>query len=360
MTSSGSSASPVIARAPLGHPWPGIDPFLFCAHHLDAYPAGNGALGPAATELAGREIGMDFSRRDGWSMYHGETVPGFPGHPHRGFETITIVRQGLVDHADSLGATARYGDGDVQWLTAGSGIQHAEMFPLVATDGPNPLDLYQIWLNLPSDSKMVAPAFRMLWEPTVPRVSRRDDQGRESEVLVIAGDYAPLDDGHGDAAAPDLPAIRAPAPPPDSWASQAQADVAIWLIRLQPGASLTLPPAHGSQSRRVLYFHQGSRLVVASERIDGHEVIEVSAGRSLPLRNDGSDEITVLMLQGRPIGEPVAARGPFVMNTQQELAEAYRDYSRTRFGGWPWPGDGHTHGTQGRFARFPDGRTETP
>ena len=119
----------IVAVTPLGFPWPTHDPFLFCVHHDDPYPAGNERLGPAAS-LAGRNLGQDFEGKDGWRMYHGEVVPGFPQHPHRGFETVTVVRRGLLDHSDSLGATARYGDGDVQWLTAGGGIVHAEMFPL--------------------------------------------------------------------------------------------------------------------------------------------------------------------------------------------------------------------------------------
>src|SRR4051794_33392094 len=149
-------SDPITAIEPLRFPWPTIDPFLFCVHHDDAYPNGNEQMGPAVS-LAGRDIGQDFAGKDGWRMYHGTTVPGFPSHPHRGFETVTIVRRGLIDHSDSLGATARFGGGVVQWLTAGSGIVHAEMFPLVDRDQPNPLELFQIWLNLPARSKMVAP-----------------------------------------------------------------------------------------------------------------------------------------------------------------------------------------------------------
>src|SRR6476619_2733419 len=104
----------VRSAEPLGFQWRTIDPFLFCVHHDDAYPASNGSFGPAAS-LAGREIGSDFTLKDGWRMYHGSRVPGFPEHPHRGFETVTVVRRGLVDHSDSLGAAARYGHGDVQW-----------------------------------------------------------------------------------------------------------------------------------------------------------------------------------------------------------------------------------------------------
>ena len=133
---------------PLGFTWEVKNPFLFCAHHLDHYPAGNENMGPAAS-LKGRNLGEDFELKDGWRMYHGRTIPGFPEHPHRGFETITIVLKGFVDHSDSWGQAGRYGMGDVQWMTAGSGLQHSEMFPLLNMDGDNPAELFQVWLNLP-------------------------------------------------------------------------------------------------------------------------------------------------------------------------------------------------------------------
>src|SRR5438445_9901225 len=157
-----TKADPVLRVQPLGFPWQTQDPFLFCVHHDDAYPAGNDQLGPAVS-LAGRELGQDFAGKDGWRMYHGERVPGFPGHPHRGFETVTVVRRGLIDHSDSLGAAARFGGGDVQWVTAGRGIVHSEMFPLLEQGADNPLELFQIWLNLPAASKMAAPYFTMYW-----------------------------------------------------------------------------------------------------------------------------------------------------------------------------------------------------
>ena len=122
--STSMSTSAIVSVKPLGFPWVTIDPFLFCVYHDDAYPKANTQMGPDVS-LAGRDLGQDFSRKDGWSMYHGNPVPGFPGHPHRGFETVTIVRKGLIDHSDSLGATARFGGGDVQWLTAGKGIVHS-------------------------------------------------------------------------------------------------------------------------------------------------------------------------------------------------------------------------------------------
>ena len=125
----------------LGFPWATRDPFLFCVHHLDFYPKGNGRGGPAAS-LRGRQIGNDFIIKDGWRMYHGAKIPGFPAHPHRGFETVTVVQRGMVDHADSMGAAGRYVGGDVQWMTAGSGVQHSEMFPLLEENQGNTLELF--------------------------------------------------------------------------------------------------------------------------------------------------------------------------------------------------------------------------
>ena len=165
----------IIDIKPLGFVWDTIDPFLFCVHHLDNYPAGNEQLGPAAS-LEGRYLGQDFTVRDGWRMYHGERVPGFPEHPHRGFETVTVVLNGFVDHSDSHGAAGRYGNGDVQWMTAGSGLQHAEMFPLLNRDKPNPLELFQIWLNLPKARKFSKPYYNMLWGEDIPTNTDKDQE----------------------------------------------------------------------------------------------------------------------------------------------------------------------------------------
>jgi redox-sensitive bicupin YhaK (pirin superfamily) len=322
-------------------PWPTLDPFLFCVHHDDAYPPGNGELGPASS-LAGRNIGHDFEGKDGWRMYHGDVVPGFPQHPHRGFETVTVVRSGLVDHADSLGATARYGRGDVQWLTAGKGIVHSEMFPLVDRAAKNPLELFQIWLNLPRADKFADPHFTMFWSDGVPRREIRDDAGKLSVVTVVAGRFGE---------------IVPPAPPPRSWASRAEAEVAIWTLRMDPGAALTLPKASPGV-RRTLFFFRGGELGVGDRKVPVGRAIEVRADVDAPLRN-GDSPAEILVLQGRPIGEPVAAYGPFVMNTESEIRDAYADYQRTRFGGWPWSSDGPVHGADdGRFAKHADGNVE--
>jgi redox-sensitive bicupin YhaK (pirin superfamily) len=338
--------SAILKAKALGFPWDTIDPFLFCAYHDDAYPAANAEMGPAAS-LSGRTLGQDFSRKDGWSMYHGQTVPGFPSHPHRGFETVTIVRKGLIDHSDSLGAVARFGRGDVQWLTAGQGIVHAEMFPLLAIDSDNPLELFQIWLNLPARNKMVAPHFTMFWSQDIPHRITQDDAGRSTEVAVIAGRLA-------DAGAP-LP------PPPDSWASQADADVSIWTLRMDPGARWTLPAAAGAGTQRSLYFFKGHSISVAGEAISSHAALALRGDCAVALVNTGSSVAEFLLLQGQPIAEPVVQYGPFVMNTQAEIGQTLADYQRTQFGGWPWADSAPVHGrSPERFARHPDGREERP
>jgi quercetin 2,3-dioxygenase len=335
----------ILKLQPLGFPWATMDPFLFCAHHDDAYPKGNAQFGPAAS-LAGRDLGQDFAGKDGWRMYHGRQVPGFPSHPHRGFETVTIVRKGLIDHSDSLGATARFGDGDVQWLTAGKGIVHSEMFPLLNADAANPLELFQIWLNLPAKNKMVEPHFTMFWSETIPRRVDTDAHGKTTEVCCIAGR---LGDG----------SLSPLSPPPDSWASEPDADVAIWTIKMAPGARWPLPAAASPDCRRQLYFFKGASVQVSGHNVTGHSAIELAAVSDVELVN-GSQTSEFLLLQGKPIAEPVAQYGPFVMNTQAEIHQAFADYRATEFGGWPWPDNAPVHGAEPvRFAKHADGQLET-
>lgn len=326
----------VLEQVRLGFPWQTLDPFLFCVHHDDAYPAGNDAMGPAAS-LAGRNLGQDFEGKDGWRMYHGEVVPGFPQHPHRGFETVTIVRRGLIDHSDSLGATARFGQGDAQWLTAGKGIVHSEMFPLLDKQGPNPVELFQIWLNLPKAKKMVSPYFSMFWADGIPSV-----KAPGVEISLVAGQL-------GD--------VRAPTPPPDSWASAAQSDLAIWTGKLQDGAKWTLPPAQPG-TNRMLYFFAGSKLTVGKTQLHRGTGARLKPEVEAHLQNhEGEGEF--LILQGRPIGETVVSYGPFVMNSQAEIRQAFLDYQQTQFGGWPWKQDDPVHPREkGRFARHADGKEE--
>jgi redox-sensitive bicupin YhaK (pirin superfamily) len=325
----------------MGFQWETMDPFLFCVHHEDKFPQGNESMGPV-TSLKGRDIGNDFIIKDGFRMYHGKKVPGFPGHPHRGFETITIVREGFVDHADSLGAAGRYGNGDVQWMTAGKGVQHSEMFPLLKTDAENPMELFQIWLNLPRKSKMVDAHFKMLWHESLPNYVHVDDAARKTEVEVIAG---------------NLYHHKSPSSPPNSWAADPQNEVAVWNIHIEPNAEWKIPAASAGVNR-MLYFYIGDSIQIAGKRIPKYHSIEVASDVELQIKNANHDS-RILLLQGKPINEPVIQYGPFVMNTKEEIQQAFDDFHKTKFGGWPWPKYDQVHDRDsGRFAIHADGKKE--
>ncbi len=324
----------------LGFQWPTSEPFLFCVHHLDKFPKGTESFGVEKSHFAGRDMGQDFNPKDGFRMYHGEEVPGFPVHPHRGFETITVVTRGLVDHADSLGAAGRYGSGDVQWMTAGDGVQHSEMFPLLNQDSDNTMELFQIWLNLPKKSKRVPPHFTMFWSHDIPRIKL--DQDRVN-VTLIAGSFA---------------GQKALTPPPDSWAFDTGNEVMLLLIDIGAGGSVDLPASKGSVGRS-LYVFSGSALDLNGEAVPVMSGVEVESTSSLKLASSGGCRL--LVMQAKPIGEPIAQHGPFVMNTRDEIAQAFADYQKTNFGGWPWPRHDMVHGSDGsRFAKYPDGRVERP
>ncbi|MBW6473897.1 MAG: pirin family protein [Anaerolineaceae bacterium] len=328
---------------PLGFTWETSDPFLFCVHHLDHYPQGNDQLGPVAS-MEGRDLGQDFAGKEGWRMYHGDVVPGFPGHPHRGFETITIVLDGFVDHSDSHGASGRYGMGDVQWMTAGSGLQHAEMFPLLNQDRPNRLELFQIWLNLPADKKFVKPFYKMLWAEAMTKVNLQDNHGKNTSIILVAGEL------NGNKAIP---------PAPDSWAADPENQVAIWLIEMQPGAIWNLPATNDKVTREI-YYYEGNQLEVAGNIIPAYHKFTIDPGKAVDLQA-GNQPVRLLLLQARPINEPVVQYGPFVMNTQKEIYEAYADYRKDQFGGWPWPRYDPVHPREvGRYARYADGSEEIP
>ena len=334
-------SSSIKAIKPLGFPWVTQDPFLFCVHHEDFYPNGNDDLSPVAS-LAGRNLGNDFTIKDGWRMYHGQTVPGFPSHPHRGFETVTAVKNGLIDHSDSLGAAGRFGNGDVQWMTAGKGVQHSEMFPLLNKNGGNHFNFFQIWLNLPKDKKFVEPHFAMLWADQIEDIKLSDDQDRSTTLRLIAGKY--LDK-------------VAPAPAPDSWAANPVNEVAIWTIEMDENASWNCPIASEGVNR-TLYFYAGENISINGSEITEFGAVELHANSEAIVTN-GSAKSHFLLLQGKPINEPVVQYGPFVMNTNEEIQQTMMDYQRTQFGGWPWPKSDHTHAKDsGRFALYADGREE--
>lgn len=334
--------NPILSIKPLGFQWETADPFLFCVHHEDYFPKGNEQMGPAQEFLKGRHMGDDFIIKDGFRMYHGKTVPGFPGHPHRGFETITVVRKGIVDHADSLGAAGRYGNGDVQWMTAGKGVQHSEMFPLIHADKDNTMELFQIWLNLPKKNKMVEPHFKMLWRESIPNYIHVDTNQKKTIVEVIAGKLG------------DKTAV---APPPDSWAADVKNEVAVWNIKMQAGATFTLPKASAGINRN-LYFYEGNQIKLGGQIITKYNAIQLKPDVDVVIEG-GTEETSILVLQGKPINEPVMQYGPFVMNTKEEINQAFEDYHKTQFGGWPWPKYDQVHDrSKSRFAKHADGKIE--
>ena len=294
------------------------------------------------------------------------TAPPFPDSPSTRTEAsrrITHVRRGHVDHADSLGATARFGRGDTQWMTAGGGIVHAEMFPLLDKAAPNPLELFQIWLNLPATDKLVDPYFTMLWREDTPIVVIPAPAGDGSvEVTVIAGRFAQPDTQPGPGESGAGAVTTGPPPPPNSWASRPDADVAVWHLAMTDDAQVTLPAAPGT--RRSIYVFDGAAISVGESAveagIDPSTGAEAVADSPIRIRSSG-ERSECLVLQGRPIGEAVAQYGPFVMNDRQGIVTAMEDYQRTGFGGWPWPSDDPVHERSAtRFARHADGKVESP
>ncbi len=331
----------ILSIKPLGFQWETADPFLFCVHHEDQYPKGNEKLGPN-TSLGGRYLGQDFILKDGFRMYHGTEIPGFPGHPHRGFETITVVREGLIDHADSTGAHGRYGNGDVQWMTAGRGVQHSEMFPCLNLESENPLELFQIWLNLPAKSKLVEPHFKMIWSEDIPSFLEKDDRGNATKVEVLIGNFKNQ---------------TAPSAPPNSWAAIPKNDVGIFNIQLDSHAKFIIPKSE-FVINRTLYYYGGKGLSIEDQIIPNYHAVEVNAAHEVTLIN-GNEPGKLLILQGRAINEPVVQHGPFVMNSKAEIYQAFSDYQETQFGGWPWPKNDLVHPRElGRFAVHSDGWEE--
>jgi len=401
--SQGGTAIVRIEPLPTNGPYPTADPFLFCVYHYDMYPRD---LSGGKMECLERGNGRDFHSAQPYRMYHGAYVPGFPQHPHRGFETITTTITGIIDHADSLGNAGRYGHGDVQWMTAGKGIVHGEMFPLLHGDNQgesdittsntsnttssssgttspknNTLRFFQLWLNLPSKHKMVEPSFKMFWANEVPVWT---SENKRASVTVWAGNYfvnedtsktkttttatqAEEGDGvHERTTTTPINTRQKNSPPPYSWASDPKNDVAVMRIVIQgPGGKVVIPKAHQASAtvriNRTLYLVEGGGRG-SGLQIDGRTLQQEKLCITLDATKDATIEVPadtytttttctnsttegtitaveLLLLQGRPINEPVVQHGPFVMNTQHEIQQAVRDYRATQFGGWPWERD---------------------
>ena len=231
----------------------------------------------------------------------GETR-GVGTHPHRGFETVTIVYKGEVSHQDSTGSGGTIGPGDVQWMTAASGILHEEFHSPAFTQSGGSFEMVQLWVNLPARDKMSEPHYQGIVDNQIPSVALPEGAG---SVRVIAGDY----DGH-----------QGPA--------QTFTPINVWDVRLGQGkeAPFTLPEGH---TAAVVVLH-------GTVRVNGEAVGEAQVallereGDSLNL--EANDDATLLVLTGEPIEEPIVGHGPFVMNTQAEIATAIDDFNAGRFG----------------------------
>ncbi len=224
-------------------------------------------------------------------------------HPHRGFETVTIVYQGEVDHRDSTGAGGHIGPGDVQWMTAASGILHEEFHSEAFTRSGGTLEMVQLWVNLPARDKGAAAGYQTLLDADIPSVPLADGAGR---VRVIAGEF----DGH-----------RGPA--------RTFTPIDVWDLRLNQGATTRLALPEGRTLALVVL--RGTVLVNGDEVVREAQLVQFD--------RDGTDVVveantdaTLLVLGGEPIDEPIVGYGPFVMNTQAEIAQAIDDFNDGKFG----------------------------
>lgn len=228
---------------------------------------------------------------------------GVGAHPHRGFETVTIVYDGEVAHRDSTGAGGMIGPGDVQWMTAGSGVLHEEMHSEAFTQRGGRLEIAQLWVNLPARLKMTPPRYQTLLDDTIPRVDLRDGDGL---VRVIAGEFE---------------GARGPA--------QTATPMNIWDVRLDAGktAALSLPEGHNL----VLCVIDGPVTINGQAHARaGETVVFERFGGEIVLTAQG--DVKALLLSGEPIDEPVEQEGPFVMNTKEEIRQAIDDYRSGKFG----------------------------
>jgi quercetin 2,3-dioxygenase len=232
-----------------------------------------------------------------------DTPHGVGEHPHRGFETVSIAYQGTLAHRDSAGNHGALGPGDVQWMTAGSGVVHEEMHEKEFAKRGGTLEMVQLWVNLPRAYKMSPPRYQSLLKAQIPVVDLPGDSG---QVRVIAGEF------HG---------IKGPA--------RTFTPIQLYDLRLMAGHRTELPLTAGSNT--CVFLLNGKLLLNGSHAVKEAELalLEASGER---ISIDAMEDATVLVLHGEPIHEPVARQGPFVMNTQDELVQAVNDYRTGRMG----------------------------
>ena len=228
---------------------------------------------------------------------------GVGEHPHRGFETVTIVYDGEVEHRDSTGNGGIIGKGDVQWMTAAGGIIHEEFHSPGYAERGGPFEMVQLWVNLPKKDKMAAAGYQGITDAQIPAVALPDDAGI---LRVIAGEY----DGH-----------RGPA--------STFSPINVWDVRLAAGKTIALPQPEGWTTLVVV--------LAGTVQLNGETVLQ--AAQMATLSTAGSDvtieasgDAKLLLLAGEPIDEPVVGYGPFVMNSQQEIIQAIADFNGGKFG----------------------------
>jgi len=231
---------------------------------------------------------------------------GVGEHPHRGFETVTIVYEGEVEHKDSTGAGGRIGPGDVQWMTAGSGILHQEFHSHEFTRTGGNLEMVQLWVNLPANDKMTDPSYQTLLDADIPVIDLADGAG---QVRVIAGEF----DGHRGPACTFTP-------------------MHVWDLRLNRDGKARLELPDGWNSMLVVL--RGTIEVNGTEIARDGELVVLGPERE-GVDLESNNDAVVLVLSGEPIDEPIVGHGPFVMNTDEEIHQAIRDFSSGQFGGIP-------------------------
>ena len=243
----------------------------------------------------------------GPAQFEPTTKPrGVGQHPHRGFETVTIVYQGEVEHRDSTGNGGVIGPGDVQWMTAASGILHEEFHSQAFTRKGGALEMVQLWVNLPAKDKMAAPGYQGILDQDIPQVDLAEGAGT---LRVIAGDYT---------------GSKGPA--------HTFTPIDVWDVRLRQGRATTLPIPEGRTAALVVLH--GTVLVNNQEVVrEAQMVLLDRAGKDF--RVEANSDATLLLLSGEPIDEPIVGHGPFVMNTQGEILQAMQDFNAGRFGQMP-------------------------
>ncbi|MBZ9783232.1 pirin family protein [Pseudomonas sp. REP124] len=228
---------------------------------------------------------------------------GVGQHPHRGFETVTIVYEGELEHRDSTGSGGKIGPGDVQWMTAASGILHEEFHSEGFAKSGGTLEMVQLWVNLPAKDKMADPGYQTLLDGDIPSIALNDNAG---SLRLIAGEFA----GHKGAARTFTP-------------------VDVWDIRLNAGKLLTLD-LHEGRNTALVVLRGAVQINGLESASQGQLALFERKGDRLTL--EASEDAVVLLLSGEPIDEPIVGHGPFVMNTEQEIHQAFADFQSGRFG----------------------------